>query len=66
MKWDIYGAVSGTKYIGQVEAESEEEAVEKGCELDGCCVCLCHVCASECQDPEIQEVIAEPCEEDSP
>jgi hypothetical protein len=63
MKYQIYGKVIGNKYIGEVEADSEEEAIEKGWELDEACVCFCHQCSKECEDPEISDLIAEP-EED--
>lgn len=64
MKYLIYGKVVGTKYLGEVEADSEEEAIEKGWELDEACVCLCHQCSSECSDPEVDDIIAEEVEDD--
>lgn len=33
MKWSIGGRITGSVYIGEVEAETEEEAIEKGWEL---------------------------------
>ena len=60
MKYQIYGKVVGSKYIGEVEASSEEEAIEKGWELDEACVTLCCQCSKECEDPEISDLIAEP------
>lgn len=57
--WHLYGVVTGTKYLGQVLAQTEEEAVEKGYDLDTASVNLCHHCSGECSDPEIQQIIAE-------
>jgi hypothetical protein len=28
-KWTVYGAVSGTKYLGTVEAKTKKEAIKK-------------------------------------
>lgn len=58
-KYQVYGVISGSKYLGEVEASSEEEAEEKGCELETCCVCLCHHCVRECQDAEIYKLEVE-------
>lgn len=59
-RWSLVGVVTGGKYIGTVEAETEEEAIEKGFQLSEASVSLCHGCASECEDPEIEEIRAEP------
>jgi hypothetical protein len=57
--WNVYGSVKGSKYLGEVEAETEEEAQEKAMALDTFSVCLCHQCDSQCEDPEIDEVTVE-------
>lgn len=62
-KWHTYGAVVGTKYLGIVEAETKEEAIEKGAELESAYVSLCHHCSRECETPEIESVDAEEIEE---
>jgi hypothetical protein len=64
MKYQIYGKVVGSKYIGEVEADNEEEAIEKGWELDETCVCFCPQCSKECEDPEISDLIVEPEDEE--
>jgi hypothetical protein len=51
----------GSKYLGEVEADTMEEAIEKGGRRAH--VSLCHQCSHECEDPEIQEVFAEPVED---
>jgi hypothetical protein len=47
------------KYLGEVEADSEDEAKEKAWELDTCYVSFCHQCADQAEDPEITEVSVE-------
>ena len=65
-KFNVYGIVTGTKYLGQVEAETEEEAKEKAegvgsyLELH---ISLCHQCSREINDPEIHEVNVEECDD---
>lgn len=54
--YHVYGKVVATKYLGTVQAESEEEAKEKGVNLETASVFLCHHCSSQCEDPEIYEV----------
>lgn len=58
-KWHIYGVVTGTKYMGMVHADTEKEAQKRGMELDSGSVTLCHHCAEQCSDPEIQDVNVE-------
>lgn len=53
-KWRCHGIVSGSKYLGEVEAETEEEAIAKAEELDSY-VGLCHQCSRECEDAEITD-----------
>lgn len=56
--WRVTGVVTGSKYLGEVEAATKEEAEAKAFdELDVDC-CLCHQCSEECEDAEIQEVYA--------
>lgn len=62
MKWHLSGTVIGRKYLGEVEADTMEEAIEKGWKL--CHVSLCHQCSDECEDAEIDEVFAEAIESD--
>lgn len=57
-KWLVYGKVSATKYLGEYEAETAEEAEEMAMEAKGY-VSVCHQCDSEVSDPEIHECIVE-------
>jgi hypothetical protein len=58
-KYRICASVRASKYIGEVEAGSEEEAIEKGAALDGAHISLCHQCSGEMDDPEVDEIFAE-------
>ncbi len=55
-RYKAYGRVSASKYLGEVEAKSEEEAVEKAFDLDACYVSVCHQCSEDVEDPEIHEI----------
>ena len=55
-RWRVYGKVVGSKYLGEVEAETQKEAEEKGLNLNSVFVSLCHRCSEQCEDPEIHEV----------
>ena len=58
-KYKVYGIVTGSKYIGEFEAESPEEAQELAAESDKVYVSICHQCSDECDDPQITEFQAE-------
>lgn len=58
-KWDVWGTVTGTKYIGTVEANSRKGAEEKAYQHDNIDVMLCHKCSRECETPEIHDVYVE-------
>lgn len=63
--YSIYAKVVGSKYIGEVEAESEEEAIKKAYKHPNAHVSLCHQCSHHCEDVEIDELTAEVWEEPS-
>ena len=56
-KWAVFGKVVGSKYIGSYEAETAEEAIELA--QKDAYVSLCHQCSGECEDPEVDEMVAE-------
>ena len=58
-KYRIYGTVTASTFLGEVEANSKEEAEQKACEELDCNVSLCWKCSREINDPEITEVVAE-------
>ena len=63
MRFNAYGVVAGSKYLGEVEARDVIEAREKAFRMHSASVNLCHQCADECEDAEIHEVIVESIEE---
>lgn len=60
-KFDVYGTVTGGKYLGTVEAESAEEALDIAYEGKkvSLSVDLCHQCASECENAEVSNLTVE-------
>ena len=63
-RYRVSGIVTGTKYLGEFEANSEEEAVGMALNSEEAYVSMCHQCAHGCEDPEIHEANAELIEED--
>lgn len=63
-KYRLYATVTGGKYLGEVEAKNEREAVEMGFDHDEAHVSVCHQCSKEISDPQVTEVTAELEEED--
>ena len=53
MKFDVYAPVTGGRYIGQFEAEDAEEAIAKAMAESDVDVDLCHQCATQIEEPEI-------------
>lgn len=53
-KYSVTGKVVGSKYLGEVEADSLEQAFEKAEKLDFY-VSLCHQCDDQCEDAEVTE-----------
>lgn len=60
MKYDVFASVTGSKYLGSFEADSEEEALHKAADSEECHASFCHQCANNCEDPEVVAVSAEP------
>ena len=58
-RWSVIGHVSGGKYLGDFEAETEEAAIELALESEAATVHLCHVCCNQCEDPTIEDGTAE-------
>lgn len=55
----VSGTVTASKYLGEFEADSPEDAVEKALESEEAHVSVCHQCAHDVSDPEIHEAFAE-------
>lgn len=54
-KWNVYGKVVGSRYIGIFEAETEEAAIEKANnESDRCgSASVCHQCSDVIEEIEV-------------
>lgn len=59
-KFTAHATVVGSKYLGEFEAATAEEAKEKAWKK--AYVGLCHHCSGECEDPTIEEIHMEPSE----
>lgn len=59
-KYRVVGKVYASKYLGEFEANSPEEAVELALASDAASVCLCHQCSDQAEDAQIEDGIAEP------
>lgn len=60
MKFYAYAKVVGSKYLGEVEADNEEAAIEKAEQLDATHISLCHQCSGQCEDAAVDEIVVEP------
>lgn len=58
-RYRITAAVTGSKYCGEVEARTREEAIEIAEKELDYSPSLCHQCAEECEDAMIDELFAE-------
>jgi hypothetical protein len=57
-KFHVTGVVTGSKFLGTFEADTEEEAITMALESEEAYVTLCHQCSSECEDAEIHDAVA--------
>jgi len=46
-KFRVYGIITGTKYLGEFEAETADEAEDKASSSEANAVSLCHQCSGE-------------------
>lgn len=58
-KFHVYGKVTGSRYMGEFEAESRQEAMEKADSEIGGAFSLCHQCSGKVEDAEVEAVDAE-------
>lgn len=58
-KWLCYADVRAGKYLGEVEAATEEEAKKKAWALNSCHVSACCQCSDDFDDPQVFEIIVE-------
>lgn len=55
-KYHISAIVQGSKFIGEFEADSKEEAIKMAWEHENAEVNLCHQCSDDCEDANIAEM----------
>ena len=53
-KFSVYAKVVGSKYLGEFEAANAEEAETLALNSDAASICLCHACADQIEDPEVE------------
>lgn len=58
-KWDVYATVVGTKYLGEFEADTKEEAEQMAEKSNAASISLCNQCSTECEDAVVESVEAE-------
>ncbi|WEG13967.1 hypothetical protein PU629_06260 [Pullulanibacillus sp. KACC 23026] len=58
-KFNVYAVVTATKYIGEFEAETKEEAEQMAWESEDAYVSVCHQCANEVDGAEIERMVVE-------
>jgi hypothetical protein len=56
-KWRVGGGITASTYVGEVEAATWQEAVDKAYKVAG--VSVCYECAKHIGDPEIDHLWAE-------
>lgn len=52
--WAVYAGIAGSKYLGEVEAPTGAAAIEAAYGLGEASISLCHRCADQVQDPEVE------------
>jgi len=62
-KWAVFVQATVSRYLGEVEADSKDEAIEKGWDMDNCDLPnLCYACSSNMEMGDI-DVDAEKCDD---
>lgn len=52
-KYRVHAAIGGSKYLGEFEAATPEDASRMAIESDSGRVSLCHQCSDQCEDPDV-------------
>lgn len=61
-KFRVYGNIRSSKYIGEYEADTKEQAEEMAWE--DAHVSVCHQCSREVEDPDIDDLVVEEVEDE--
>ncbi|CAM4183455.1 hypothetical protein L1N85_11305 [Paenibacillus alkaliterrae] len=62
-KYRVYGVVTATKYLGEFEADTKEEAEGMAWESGEAYVSVCHSCSGEVDGAEIDSLEVEEIDE---
>ncbi|MDR9792732.1 hypothetical protein ACTHHL_04595 [Aeribacillus composti] len=62
-KYQVYGVVTGTKYIGEFEANNKEEAEQIAWDSENSHVSICYHCSKEIDEPQIEKLVVEKVED---
>jgi hypothetical protein len=57
--WVVTATVTGSKYLGTINAETKREARIIGEALHSNYISLCHQCSDQCEDATVTEVFVE-------
>lgn len=60
--WSVNATVVGGTHLGVYQAATAEEAIELAFDAHGG-ISFCHHCSGRCENPEIENVTAEPVDE---
>ena len=58
-RYRVHGTVTGSKYLGTVEAKNPLDARVLGWGLDSTAIGLCHSCSRHCEDAEVTDIAVE-------
>lgn len=58
-KWRVVAKVVGSKYLGEFEAKTKEDAERLARASEAAGISLCHRCSDECEDADVEDVYAE-------
>lgn len=65
-KFSVLGTVMASKWLGIFEADTPEAAIEKAERSRAIVVSVCHQCADQVEDPEVENLTAEEVDSDTP
>lgn len=57
--YHCYASVIGSKYLGTVEADNEEHALDLAWKLETTGIHVCHQCADHIENPEVDNITVE-------
>lgn len=58
-KYSVHATIVGSKFLGEFDAETAEEAERLAVQSDAARMCLCHQCSSQVDGLQVEEASAE-------